>query len=171
MLPNDRRKIAVKLKNEAWTIPRAREATLAAGQDFSRSVLRSSEILLQNCATLRNAPRKRNCELPSISNDMQSSETLRNSLGLNYKSAALPAELWRRLRGKILSDAAPANLFLYAFSIRQLLTPLKASFWNRPEHTGRNSHRFGASAMTHRLRAWSRDCICLSNAQRMGGRV
>jgi hypothetical protein len=35
VLPNDRRKIAVKLKNEAWTIPRAREATLAAGQDFS----------------------------------------------------------------------------------------------------------------------------------------
>jgi len=41
-----------------------------AGQDFDA-----------NCATLRNAPRKRNCELPSISNDMQSSETLRNSLG------------------------------------------------------------------------------------------
>ena len=28
-------------------------------------------------------------KLPSVSNDMQSSETLRNSLGLNYKSAAL----------------------------------------------------------------------------------
>jgi hypothetical protein len=55
VLPNDRRKIAVKLKNEAWTIPRAREATRAAGQDFSRSVLRSSEILPQNNATLRNA--------------------------------------------------------------------------------------------------------------------
>ena len=48
---------------------------------------------MQNCATLRNAPRKRNCELPSISNDMQSSETLRNSLGLNYESPALTAEL------------------------------------------------------------------------------
>jgi hypothetical protein len=45
--------------------------------------------LLQNCATLRNAMRKRNYELPGVSNDMQSSETLRNSLGLNYKSAAL----------------------------------------------------------------------------------
>jgi hypothetical protein len=33
--------------------------------------------------------RKRNYELPGVSNDMQSSETLRNSLGLNYKSAAL----------------------------------------------------------------------------------
>jgi len=29
---------------------------------------------------------------PNASNDMQSSETLRNSLGLNCKSAALPAE-------------------------------------------------------------------------------
>jgi hypothetical protein len=29
---------------------------------------------------------------------MQSSETLRNSLGLNYKSAALPAELCRQKR-------------------------------------------------------------------------
>jgi hypothetical protein len=44
---------------------------------------------MQNCANLRNALRKRNYELPSVSNDMQSSETLRNSLGLNYKSAAL----------------------------------------------------------------------------------
>jgi hypothetical protein len=45
---------------------------------------------MQNRATLRNALRKRNYELPGVSNDMQSSETLRNSLGLNYKSAALP---------------------------------------------------------------------------------
>jgi len=40
---------------------------------------------MQNCATLRNAPRKRDYELPSVSNDMQSSETLRNSLGLNLQ--------------------------------------------------------------------------------------
>jgi hypothetical protein len=52
--------------------------------------------LMQICATLRNAPRKGNCELPSISNDIQSSETLRKSLGLDYKSAAPPAELCRR---------------------------------------------------------------------------
>jgi hypothetical protein len=45
--------------------------------------------LLQNGAILRNALRKRNYEIPSVSNDMQSSETLHNSLGLNYKSAAL----------------------------------------------------------------------------------
>jgi hypothetical protein len=44
---------------------------------------------MQNRATLRNALRKRNYELPGVSNDMQSSETLRNLLGLNYKSAAL----------------------------------------------------------------------------------
>jgi len=39
--------------------------------------------------TLRNALQKRHYELPSVSNDMQSSETLRNSLGSNYKTAAL----------------------------------------------------------------------------------
>ena len=60
---------------------------------FLRSVLRSGEILLQNCATLRNALRKRNYELPGVSNAMQTSGMLRNSLGLNYKSASLPAEL------------------------------------------------------------------------------
>jgi hypothetical protein len=51
---------------------------------------------MQNYAMLRNALRKRNYELPGVSNDMQRSETLRNSLGLNYKSAALPAELCRQ---------------------------------------------------------------------------
>src|SRR5436190_10313790 len=93
-----------------------------------------------------------------------------NQRPADYKSAALPTELCRRLRGKILSDAAPANLFIRLF-YTATLTPLKASLWTGPEHTGRNSHRFGASATTYRLRAWSRDCICLSNAQRMGGRV
>jgi hypothetical protein len=48
------------------------------GQDFDAKLCNSAE-----------RTRRRNCELPSISNDMQSSETLRNSLGLNYKSAAL----------------------------------------------------------------------------------
>jgi hypothetical protein len=38
---------------------------------------------MQNRAILRNALQKRNDELRSVSNDMQSSETLRNSLGLN----------------------------------------------------------------------------------------
>jgi hypothetical protein len=52
---------------------------------FSRSILRSGKILLQKCAILRNALRKRNDELPSGSNGMQSSENLRNSLGLNYE--------------------------------------------------------------------------------------
>jgi hypothetical protein len=51
---------------------------------------------MQNRATLRNAPRKQNYELPGVSHDMQRSERLHNSLGLNYKSAALPAELCRR---------------------------------------------------------------------------
>src|SRR3977135_3559384 len=60
----------------------------SASRNFLRFLLRPSEILMQNRATLRNALRKRNYESPSVSNDMQSSETLRNSLVLNYKSAA-----------------------------------------------------------------------------------
>jgi hypothetical protein len=50
---------------------------------FLWSVLRSRKILMQSRATLRNALRKRNYESPSVSNDMQSSERLRNSLVLN----------------------------------------------------------------------------------------
>jgi hypothetical protein len=60
----------------------------AQAEIFLRSVLRSGKVLMRNRATLRNTLRKRNYELSSVSNDMQSSETLRNSLGLNYKSAA-----------------------------------------------------------------------------------
>src|SRR5262249_39339366 len=56
----------------------------SANRNFLRSVLRSGKILMQNRATLRDALRKRNDELPSVSNDGQSSETLSNSLGLNY---------------------------------------------------------------------------------------
>jgi hypothetical protein len=37
-----------------------------------------------------------NRQIPSVGNAVQSSEMMRNSLGLNYKSAALPAELCRR---------------------------------------------------------------------------
>ena len=57
---------------------------------FLRSILRSGKILMQNHATLRNAMRKRNFKLPGVSNAMQSSGTLRNSLGLNHESPALP---------------------------------------------------------------------------------
>jgi hypothetical protein len=40
-------------------------------------------------------------ELPRVSNGVQHSENVRNSLGLNYKSAALPAEIWRSRRAKL----------------------------------------------------------------------
>jgi hypothetical protein len=60
----------------------------AQARNFLRSILRLGKISLQNCAILRNALRKRNHELPGVSNNVQSSETLRNWLGLNYKSAA-----------------------------------------------------------------------------------
>src|SRR5262249_18784500 len=78
------------LWSQATTIPwLSREFRLIGLAKFLRSVLRLREILLQNDAILRNAARKRNYKLPSGSNGMQSSEMMRNSLGLNYKSAAL----------------------------------------------------------------------------------
>ena len=60
---------------------------------------------MRNRAILRNALRKRNYELPSGSNHMQSSETLRNSLGLNYETVALRAELRRQETGRTLHPA------------------------------------------------------------------
>jgi hypothetical protein len=56
---------------------------------FHGRFLRCAILSVQNGAILRNALRKRNYKSPSVSNDMQSSETMRNSLDLNYKSAAL----------------------------------------------------------------------------------
>jgi hypothetical protein len=44
---------------------------------------------MRSSATLRNALRKRNYELPGVSNGMQRHEKLRKPLSLNYKSAAL----------------------------------------------------------------------------------
>jgi len=55
----------------------------ARAEGLLRSFSTGGEDFVANHTTLRNAPRKRNDELPSVSNDMQSSETLRNSLGLN----------------------------------------------------------------------------------------
>ena len=56
---------------------------------FYGSILRSGKILLQNCAILYNALQTKLLGLPMIRNAMQHSENVRNSLGLNYKSAAL----------------------------------------------------------------------------------
>ncbi len=74
---------------------------------------------------------------------------------LDYKSAALPTELCRHLREKIAFSAASANRFLYAFSIRLGWKPFETLVWARRHRTRANSHRFNASAMTFRLRAWS----------------
>ena len=57
--------------------PRARRGT------FSRSFLRSAKFLVQNRAILRNTVRMLNRQTPSLGNAVQSSETMRNSLGLN----------------------------------------------------------------------------------------
>jgi hypothetical protein len=44
---------------------------------------------MQDGAILRNTLRRLNRQTPSLGNAVQNSETMRNSLGLNYKSAAL----------------------------------------------------------------------------------
>jgi hypothetical protein len=76
---------------------------------FSRSFLRSAKILLQNGPILRNTLRMLNLQTPSVGNAVQRCENIRNSLGLNYKSAALPAELCRRKRFKALQELQRYN--------------------------------------------------------------
>ena len=66
------------------------------GENFLRSFLRLDEILLQNCVILRRALQTDLIRRPYQKHAAQRCEKLRNSLGLNYKSAALPAELCRR---------------------------------------------------------------------------
>jgi hypothetical protein len=60
-----------------------RSTTQKRNPKFSTVRSTVGQILMQNRAILRNALRKQNYELPNVSNNMQSSETLRNSLGLN----------------------------------------------------------------------------------------
>jgi hypothetical protein len=60
-----------------------------APNGFSRSFLRLGEFFAQNDAILCNAARMLNRRIRSVGNPVQSSEMMRNSLGLNYKSAAL----------------------------------------------------------------------------------
>src|SRR4029453_6487087 len=101
-IPSRRGPVTAILKHKLKLRPRSDTRSTKPGTTAGTTELshrsRRTEISTvgQNCAILRNALRKRNYELPSVGNDMQSSETLRNSLSLNYKSAALPAELWRQ---------------------------------------------------------------------------
>jgi hypothetical protein len=55
---------------------------------------------MQNCAIWRNATKLSLADVTSEEEAVQRSENICNSLGLNYKSAALRAELCRHLRGK-----------------------------------------------------------------------
>ena len=73
-----------KTLGQYQTTPPARER-----ESLSRCFLRSNKILLQNAAILRNTARMQNRQIPCIDTAVQSSEMMRNSLGLNYKSAAL----------------------------------------------------------------------------------
>jgi len=91
------------------------------GLAFFRSFLRSSEI---SAAKLRNSAQHiastESPKLPSVGNAVQNSESMRYSLGLNYKSAAprpredvsrlsttprLPVRRWRGQRGEATSMA------------------------------------------------------------------
>ena len=92
---------------------------------FSRSFLRSEDFWLQTSAILRNALRKRNDELPSVSNDMQNSETLRNSLGLNYKSAAL---------NQLSYAGIPYTKTVFSGLIKSLSSPMPRSALQRDQN-------------------------------------
>jgi hypothetical protein len=80
------------------TIPRARGKPRHRPTAFFHSLfLRSDKILLRNSAILRNTLRMLNRQIPSVGNAVQSCEMMRNSLGLNYKSAAVGTELCDRI--------------------------------------------------------------------------
>jgi hypothetical protein len=68
----------------------AREKAKAVfDKDFSRSLLRSNKFLLQNDAIPRNTARIGFVPSTYEKQAVQRSENVRNSLGSNYKSAAL----------------------------------------------------------------------------------
>ncbi|PYK18435.1 MAG: hypothetical protein DME55_06720 [Verrucomicrobia bacterium] len=79
---------------------------LHKGPKFHGLFLRHEKFLLQNRAIVRNTLRILNRQIPSVNNAVQSSEMMRNSLGLNYKSAALPAELCAAKMPRTLMHAA-----------------------------------------------------------------
>jgi len=84
-----------------------------ASLNFSRPILRSGKILLQKCAILRNAQQTL---FVRLTYDSQCCATQRKSaqfVRLELQISCSITELCRRLRAKILSDAAPASLFLY----------------------------------------------------------
>jgi hypothetical protein len=68
--------------------------------------------------------RKRIDELPSVSNDMQSSETLCNSLGLNYESPALTAELQPRRAFNVQFEGKLTRALLEISDCRLLIPDL-----------------------------------------------
>jgi hypothetical protein len=76
------------------------------GEIFYGLFLRSGKIWLQNGAILRNTVQTALVRMTYEKHAMQRYENLRNSLGLNYETVALPAELRRREAGKTLHPAA-----------------------------------------------------------------
>src|SRR5213078_5028942 len=98
---------------------------LTAGADTEASAAQTSARRKDNCKSSKKCPRSVQANVTAISqnNDLLwSRQSDSNRRPADYKSAALPAELCRHLRGKISSDAPSASRFLYAFSIRLSLT-------------------------------------------------
>jgi hypothetical protein len=75
--------------NQIWS----GDAREVEAQAFHGSFLRSDEILLQNCAILRDALQIGIAEIPSVRNAVRHCEKLRKNTFLNYESPALTAEL------------------------------------------------------------------------------
>jgi hypothetical protein len=69
--------------------------------------------LLQNGANLRDALRILIADLPSVRNAAQVSENARKNSFLNYKSAALPAELCRQTTFSQV-NAVDTRMFVFA---------------------------------------------------------
>jgi hypothetical protein len=73
-----------------------RKEILKTKLTFHGFFLRPKDFSRQNRATLRTAVRMPNSELPNVPYAVKRSENKRKNSVLNYKSAALPAELCRQ---------------------------------------------------------------------------
>ena len=69
--------------------PASNNSTRARDPALSRWLLRRADFLLQNCAILRRALQRELVRFTYEKRAMQRCEKTHNSLGLNYKSAAL----------------------------------------------------------------------------------
>jgi hypothetical protein len=89
---------------------------------------------MQNCAILRHTLQSGLGTFPYEKHAMQRNENLRNSLGLNYKSAPLSGELRAENAATLYLSAvgaASVSPLLPSIALFQLLT-----FWPKSKETG-----------------------------------